>query len=115
MTSKYSVYLSSEQVELWRSDRRYGQSLEELLAHAVQWGADAELQACCDWLGSQAHTKNQNDIENLRSARRPNSPTVADEALAVIPTKKGKVIMYPEDIALIRNALEKLKELEANQ
>jgi len=41
-----------------------------LIARAAQWGADQELEACCEWF-----VRDWTDIEtadNLRAARRPN-------------------------------------------
>jgi hypothetical protein len=41
-----------------------------LAARAAQWGADQELEACCEWLENQPQW-----MEDLRAARRPKPPS----------------------------------------
>jgi hypothetical protein len=53
-----------------------------LTAHAAQWGADQELEACCAWF-----VQDWTDIETadkLRSARRPKPPSLKEQALAAL-------------------------------
>jgi hypothetical protein len=38
---------------------------------AAQWGADQELEACCEWLAYEGH---EHEHLALRAARRPNPP-----------------------------------------
>ena len=40
----------------------------QVAAKAAQWGADQELEACCEWMADETPT---NYINALRSARRP--------------------------------------------
>jgi hypothetical protein len=44
---------------------------------AAQWGADQELEACCKWL-REFHP---GGTEQLRAARRPNPPSLKEQAL----------------------------------
>jgi hypothetical protein len=46
---------------------------------AAQWGADQELEACCEWLCEDSMPKNSN---RLRNARRPKPPSLKEQALA---------------------------------
>lgn len=78
---------------------------------AAQWGADQELEACCEWVKSKqtywAH-------DELRADRRPKPPSLKEEAqaelkrlIALIPTEGAIVMAEP-----IRRALEQLPDHE---
>jgi hypothetical protein len=49
---------------------------------AYQMGADAELEACCEWLHSAGMF--ELGIDTLRAARRPKPPTLKQQALAIL-------------------------------
>jgi hypothetical protein len=73
---------------------------------AAQWGADQELEACCEWVGYPV------GVRQLRAARRPKPPTLAEqgmEALRSTPCTEQR--HYDAMFA----ALTRLKELEAQQ
>jgi hypothetical protein len=81
----------------------------DLARQAAQWGADQELEACCEWL--------QHDYPNiganaLRAARRPKPPSLKAQALALIDDCTDPEGDYLDDNALstIRRALEALTE-----
>ena len=71
-----------ELVQQWLN-KEDGQLAETLAARAAQWGADQELEACCEclvrqgWLSSDEHEA----IEELRTARRPKPPSLKQQAL----------------------------------
>jgi hypothetical protein len=69
---------------------------------AAQWGADQELEACCEWTQGYAECG-----DSLRAARRPKPPSLKEQALVAL--NKG---CFPSDdeIAAIRRALEALPE-----
>jgi len=52
-------------------------------ARAAQWGADQELEACCEWFQSfyKLESWMPRDIERLRVARRPKPPSLKEMAL----------------------------------
>jgi hypothetical protein len=53
---------------------------ELFIAHrAAQWGADQELEACCEWLDGVGDLTLQ-----LRAARRPKPPSLKEQALEAI-------------------------------
>jgi hypothetical protein len=73
--------------------------------HAVfslvaQWGADQELEACCEQLKMLTHT-----VEELRARRRPKLPTLKEQALDELASAER---LYPADWSTIRKALEAL-------
>ena len=75
-----------ELVQQWISDY-YGcpvsgepAGVETAIAtRAAQWGADQELEACCEWLENQPQW-----MEDLRAARRPKPPSLKEQAIAVL-------------------------------
>jgi hypothetical protein len=60
----------------WRQEapryRDCGVTREDwLIDSAAQWGADQELEACCEWIHNE--TSDECFVANLRAARRPKS------------------------------------------
>jgi len=58
----------------WFAEREHA---DALLIQAYQAGADAELEACCEWMGSRAVVS----PSDLRAARRPKPPSLKNQAL----------------------------------
>ena len=78
---------------------------------AAQWGADQELEACCEWLDTEKIlTKDGGYIRKLRIARRPKPPSLKAQALAVITNAAICDHLSPEDEAILRRALEALDD-----
>ncbi len=50
-------------------------------AFAAQWGADQELEACCEWLGQEGWS---GESRQLRAARRPKPPSLKEQALEAL-------------------------------
>ena len=102
MTNQHPITPPTELVSMWR-DLLASRSEEDVLIFATQWGADQELEVCCEWLDERAVL---NGSTALRIARRPNSPSLKEQALALINSNKP----YLDDTAMdiIRRALEAL-------
>lgn len=90
-----------------------------LAARAAQWGADQELEACCEcitqWYRAQSFLKLDGDdpVPLLRIARRPKPPSLAEEALELVTLIQGNKKMWQiEQLDVVRRALERLQELE---
>jgi hypothetical protein len=82
--------------------------LRHLAAEAAKWGADQELEACCEWLDERAVL---NGSTALRIARRPKPPSLRKQAYDALdtyiygePDPKDKERTYNT----IRKALEEL-------
>ena len=78
--------------------------LNSVMDQAAQWGADAELNYCCDELSFWG---SKGMAERLRSDRRPKPPSLKEQALAaleVIP----KLVGFESERDAIRHALEAL-------
>lgn len=76
---------------------------------AARWGADQELEACCEWLDMGCY---QCSVA-LRAHRRPNPPSLKDEALAELELLRGDANAHGLgfDAPAIRRALEALPDV----
>ncbi len=82
----------------------------------AKWAADQELEACCEWLEARGFSRV--DVDYLRSARRPKPPSLAEQGLKALGPSVGLKHFRTLSVAEqddIRAALNRLKELEANQ
>ena len=93
--------------EFYGSPRTPGKLTLLIAARSAQWGADQELEACCEWLDNVGDLKQQ-----LRTARRPKPPSLKEQALALIDDCTDPHGDYLDDNALstIRRALEALPD-----
>jgi len=88
---------------------------------AAQWGADQELEACVEWLeqGPFGFSVAASDlVKQLRAARRPKPPTLAEQGLKALGSPVGPnhvQFLAAANQDAIRAALNRLAELEANQ
>jgi hypothetical protein len=71
-----SITPPPELVEQWMQDHS---TKYDLARHAAQWGADQELEACCAFVRRGPWCS-----EKLRAARRPQPPSLKEEAIAVL-------------------------------
>jgi hypothetical protein len=92
-----------------------GTSYEDLFAlcqniatQAARWGADQELEACCQW---QDTFNYQNAGNLLRAARRPKPPSLKEQSLALIDKiQNNKEMWQIDDLDVVRRALESLPD-----
>jgi hypothetical protein len=97
-----------ELVQQWRNEEPY----EGLLSRAAQYGADQELEACCEYLVRCAQWEPE-DVAELRTARRPKPPSLAEQALELVDRiEKAESVWNMRELDTIRAALERLQELE---
>jgi hypothetical protein len=66
-------------VEQW-ADMLSSRSDHAVFNLAVQWGADQELEACCEW-AKQFNYDDECYEDKLRAARRPKPPSLKEQAL----------------------------------
>ncbi len=53
-----------------------------IATRAAQWGADQELEACCEWLVAEPWFKYEHEaVKDLRAARRPKPKSLKEQAL----------------------------------
>ena len=117
MTNKHPITPPPELTVKWEEDWHHSKfvliELEEYIAtQAAQWGADQELEACCEWIPKLTPW----DAEQLRAARRPKPPSLKEQALKVLESAPGPdyprvmTVLNADEHALIRSALEALRE-----
>jgi hypothetical protein len=113
-----------ELVQQWRDVPEYATGLEkltmvtlttaklqEIATLAAQWGADHELEACCEWL-DEGFGDVGNFSATLRTARRPRSLTLKERALEAWEEcwGSGSIVQKDSLADTIRRAIEALPE-----
>ena len=82
-------------------------------AKAARWGADQELEACCEYLTRCAAWEpwEPEDIQEMRDLRRPEPPSLKEEAIDTLHLIRDHLPadMYEKSF-LIRRALESLPD-----
>lgn len=83
---------------------------EHVATQAARWGADQELEACCEFLDDN-ELCDPNFHKDLRAVRRPNPPSLKELAeLALselnLTADPGGAELSRTQVELIRNALE---------
>jgi hypothetical protein len=97
-----------ELVQQWREASSTGElhfSPQYLAVQAARWGADQELEACCDWLIEHGY-----DITSpkIRTARRK-PPTLKEQALEALKDIECEYVIGATT-STIRRALKALPE-----
>ena len=104
MTNQHPITPTPELLEQWEAETAHTTKDEtwHVAVQAARWGADQELEAICKWVVEESLVT----ADDLRHARRPKSPTLKEQALALINSNKP----YLDDTAMdtIRRALEAL-------
>jgi hypothetical protein len=106
MTQQHPITPLPELIEKWIQVHT---TKYDLARQAAQWGADQELEACCEWL--QDPDLNV-DTYKLRAARRPKSPSLKEQALIHFDSYAASFETSGGDSDLIRRALEQLPDNE---
>ena len=104
MTNQHPITPPPELVEEWVVMLEYHPD-EKVFSEVARWGADQELEACCEWLEKNGLAPNS--LGRLRTARRPipKPPTLKEQALDELASAER---LYPADWSTIRKALEAL-------
>jgi len=125
MTDQHPITPPPELRARWEQDWHHAKvkhvELEDHIAiAAARWGADTELEACCEWLGPLGIKGG----DALRATRRPKPLSQAEQALDALgpeplpePGPTGDTLLNAgaiEQHRLVCRALERLKELEEN-
>jgi hypothetical protein len=116
MTDNYSFPITPppELVQQW-VDTYFGGRVShvDLAAQVAQWGADQELEACCEWMTRMGYWGDDGKaIPALRVARRPKPSSLKEQALEIVkgtPVNSAGLYSY-EHVEIIRRALEQLDD-----
>ncbi len=82
--------------------------LRDIATQAARWGADQELEACCEWLRSSLPGYDKHYADCLHTARRPKPPSLREQALEALD--RMDQLPTAEDQHIIRRALESLPD-----
>ena len=105
-----------ELVQQWTSfacEEEDGESWNSIATQAAQWGADMELEACCEWFSADVVSEVIDVVSDLRSTRRPKPPSLkeqAHDAYWVLRYGHGGDINETQKWNIIRRALEALDD-----
>ena len=117
MTQQHSITPPQELRDKWLDEAPNTSVFDYLIDSAARWGSDQELEACCEYLVRCAQWEPE-DVEELRTARRPKPPSLAEQGQRILvengSTLDGRVELDPEDVVTINAALKRLQELENN-
>ncbi len=75
-----------------------------IATRAAQWGADQELEACCEWL-QEGFGEVGDFPQKLRAARRPKPPSAVAQAEALIERHEDGWCPNPDQWHVIREGL----------
>jgi CxxC motif-containing protein (DUF1111 family) len=83
---------------------------QHIATQAARWGADQELEACCEWFKKEGW--NSCHPEALVATRRPQPPSLKEQALLQLDTLNADLAMHGMgcDLSQIRRALEALPD-----
>ena len=106
-----SITPPPELIGRWEEDWHHSKvkhiELEDHIANeAAQWGADQELEACCETLDMVNGSNYWSQV--LRSGRRPKPPSLKERALAALNEIEDQMLGPTTQEKLIRQALEAL-------
>ena len=108
MTNQHPITPPPELVREWIEPSGYKvipEWLHKLLQTAAQWGADQELDACCEWLNGGGYAGTGT---SLRAARRPKPLSLKEQALEALDRMDQLPTL--EDMNVVRRALEQLDD-----
>ena len=78
MTNQHPITPPPELLDQWCMENNW----RDIAIQAAQWGADQELEACCEWLECNYNYPQVN--HPLRAARRPEPPSLKEQALEAL-------------------------------
>ena len=112
MTNQHPITPPPELLSRWEEDWHHAKvkdiDLEDHIAtQAAQWGADQELEACCEWLTNEG--LDRFPMRGMREARRPKPPSLKEQALEAQQRMWNGESTHG-DWQLIRRALEQLND-----
>ena len=107
MTQQHPITPLPKLFQRWSEQFEAGRPLYAMFEDIYRAGADAELEACCEWL--QDPDLNV-DTYKLRVARRPKPPSLKEQALLAIDTAVADYRIAADVADVVRRALEQLPD-----
>ena len=109
MTQEHPITPSQELVDKWVAMLEYCEDID-VFTDIARWGADQELEACCEWLDRNNQWA-RCDIDEVHDARRPKPQSLKKQALGAlyaIATGADDTREFHQDLETIKQALESL-------
>lgn len=104
MTNQHPITPPPELVREWQREANHNEAMfPQVATFAARWGADQELEACCEYLKRWE----PEDVTEFCDLRRPKPPSLKEQALEVV-TGLEKRWDLQCDLTLLRRALEAL-------
>ena len=103
MTQQQPIIPPPELVDEWFSNSSIDRVLTVAIC-AAQWGADQELEACCEWLNGGSKI----DYDTAALLRAHRRPSLKEQALAELAEWENVMDIAPD--SPIRRALEQLSD-----
>jgi hypothetical protein len=119
MTDQHPITPPPELVQQWREAPEFFElspcalvtvtttKLQDIATQSAQWGADQELEACCEWLILNGYGS---ATSRLRDARRPKPPSLKEQALCELVDAYNLGQIDDSTYDTIREALEQLDD-----
>ena len=107
MAKQHPITPPPELVQQW-VDMLASRSDHAVFTMAAQWGADQELEACCEWFTAEGW--NPCHPTALRATRRPKPPSLKERALHELNDVYNKDKIDDCTYGTIRAALEALDD-----
>lgn len=101
--------LMQEWLTKWKAKRATVPYDEFFATEAARWGADQELDACCEWLHHSLPGYDKHYADYLRNARR-SKPSLKERALAVVENLIICEHLSKQDETTLLDALESLPD-----
>jgi hypothetical protein len=110
MNDKHPITPPPELVYEWKTQASHCGNTTAVIQAIARWGADQELEACCEWLTEQTCFHPESDlIKDLRAARRPKPPSLKEQALYALDAAEYSDCLHLNGLGdTIRRALEAL-------
>jgi hypothetical protein len=111
-TQQHPITPPPELVHQW-ADMLASGSGQAVFAMAAQWGADQELESCCEVLARELICDGEHVAPDLRMIRRPKPPSLKEQALEGLTrlVSTGEFFSNQmKDLDTIRRALEALND-----
>ena len=106
MINEHSITPPPELIEQWMQSHS---TKYDLARQAALWGADQELEACCEYVYERLKLSTVACIaQELRAARRPKPPSLKEQALDELAEWENIMDIAPD--SPIRRALEALPD-----
>ena len=109
--TKHPIQLPDSLISEWLEDTDTTLSVQ--FQEAAEWGANSELEACCQWLNGGSKI-DYDTAALLRAARRPKPPSLKEQALLALKFVDENLDLplhnHCNAIHTIRHALEALPE-----